>query len=147
MVNILFVCIHNSGRSQMAEAFLNNYHDQFICAESAGLEAGTLNPLVVESMKETGVDISHNKTKTVMEILETGKAYDYVVTVCDQAQAERCPFFPGNGRRLHWDFTDPSSFEGSRQEILTQIRDVRDKIHDAVNNLVSMIRETTFNSR
>jgi len=92
---ILFVCIHNSARSQMAEAFVNRYCSECFEAESAGLEPGNLNPIVIEAMAEDGIDISQNATKSVDEILRAGKTYDYVVTVCDEASAERCPIFPG----------------------------------------------------
>lgn len=129
MKNILFVCIHNSARSQMAEAFLNSQCLENVRAESAGLEEGKLNPLVVEVMEEVGIDISGNKAKTVIEMIEAGKAYDYVITVCDQASGERCPVFPGKVyKRLHWSFDDPSSFEGTHEEKLEKTRVIRDKI-------------------
>jgi arsenate reductase len=127
-ISILFVCLHNSARSQMAEAFVNRYFSDYFQAESAGLEPGTLNPIVVEAMAEDGIDISRNPAKSVQEILRAGKAYDYVVTVCDEASAERCPIFPGSGRRLHWSFPDPSRFSGIHAEKLEQIRNVRNAI-------------------
>jgi arsenate reductase len=138
-IKILFICVHNSARSQIAEAFVNNSHDTSVIAESAGLEAGSLNPLAVEAMKEMGIDISVNKTKTVFEILKSGKAYDYVITVCDKAQAERCPVFPGKGLRIHWDFPDPALFKGSREQILQQMHELRDKTAVKVKQLLSNI--------
>jgi arsenate reductase (thioredoxin) len=129
MKNILFVCIHNSARSQMAEAFLNSLGLKNVKAESAGLEEGKLNPVAVEAMKEIGIDISGNKTKTVKGFIESGKQYDYVITVCDATSGERCPIFPGNAyKRLHWSFDDPSSFAGTPEEKLTKTRIVRDQI-------------------
>ena len=125
---ILFVCIHNSARSQMAEAFVNRYCGDRFEAESAGLEPGTLNPLVVEAMAEDGIDISQNATKSVSDILKSGQTYDCVVTVCDEASAERCPIFPGNVVRLHWGFPDPSQFTGLHVEKLEQVRQVRNAI-------------------
>src|ERR1700744_4425633 len=113
---LLFVCIHNSARSQMAEAFVNRYCSEGFEAESAGLEPGKLNPIVVEAMAEDGIDISQNATKSVDEILRTGKIYDYVIAVCDEASAERCPILPGSGQRLHWGFPDPSQFTGIHAE-------------------------------
>lgn len=126
---VLFVCIHNSGRSQMAEALLRAVAGDRFEAESAGLEAGTLNPIVVASMKELGIDISAAKTKTVHDLLKQGRAYEYVLTVCDEANGERCPLFPGQVReRIHWSFQDPSSFQGTPEEKLAQTRVVRDQI-------------------
>jgi arsenate reductase len=135
-VRILFVCLHNSGRSQMAEAFINYARVDGVIAESAGLAAGTLNPLVVESMKKIGIDISRNKTKTVADMLERGTAYDYVVTVCDGAAAERCPIFPGRGKRLHWDLSDPAAVTGTETERLERVGEIRDMIRSAVGDLL-----------
>ena len=86
----------------MAEAFLKSLAGDKIETESAGLEPGSLNPLVVEVMREVGIDISANKTKGVMDMIERGKTYDYVVTVCDESSAESCPTFSGNSKKIHW---------------------------------------------
>ena len=126
--SILFVCIHNSARSQMAEAFLNQICGQEFEAHSAGLEPGTLNPMVVEVMQEVGIDIAGKKTKAVLETIKSGKMFTYVITVCDETSAERCPVFPGVTRRLHWSFADPSSFQGTREERLARTREVRDAV-------------------
>src|SRR5215472_14226792 len=107
---VLFVCIHNSARSQMAEAFLNQICCNDFEAHSAGLEPGKLNPVVVEAMNEIGLDISRNKTKSVDEAVKSGQNFPYVITVCDETSAERCPTFHGAGKRLHWSFPDPSRF-------------------------------------
>src|SRR5262245_1129908 len=96
-MKVLFVCIHNSARSQMAEAFLNQTCGEEFEAHSAGLEPGKLNPVVVEAMREIGVDISRNQTKAVTDFLQ--QPFDYVVTVCDETSAERCPVFPGKTKR------------------------------------------------
>jgi arsenate reductase len=125
---VLFVCIHNSARSQMAEAFLNAICGETFEAQSAGIEPGKLNPIVVEAMQEVGIDISGNPTKAVWDFIKAGKAFAYVITVCDETSAERCPIFPGVTTRLHWSFTDPSSFKGSHDERLAQTRTVRDTI-------------------
>ena len=129
---VLFVCIHNSARSQMAEAFLNAFGEERFHAESAGLEPGNLNPIVVEAMKEIGFDISKNRTKSVNDSLIKNKAYDYVITVCDETSAERCPVFSGKGKRLHWGFEDPSMLQGGRSEKLEGTRIIRDRIMDKV---------------
>ena len=129
MKNILFVCIHNSARSQMAEAFLNSLELENVLAESAGLEEGHLNPIVVDAMKEIGIDISENKSKSVQGFIDAGRHFNYVITVCDQASSESCPFFPGSAyKRLHWSFDDPSKFEGSYDEKLEKVRKLRDEI-------------------
>lgn len=135
--SVLFICIHNSARSQMAEAFLKTYGGARFTVESAGLEPGKLNPLVVEVMKEIGIDLSGKTTQGVADLLKQGKTFDAVITVCDEASAERCPMFPGKGRRLHWGFPDPSRFEGSHQEKLAQTRLVRDQISAKVKEFCS----------
>lgn len=140
-IKILFVCIHNSARSQMAEAFLNQFGGNKFEAESAGLEPGILNPMVVEAMKEIGIDISKNSTKDVFEFFKQGKLYDYIITVCDEASAERCPVFPGIAKQLHWSFTDPSGVKGSHEEKLTQIRKIRDAIKMKVEDLMILLLE------
>jgi arsenate reductase len=126
---VLFVCVHNSARSQMAEAFLKVLAGDRFEAMSAGLEPGTINPLVVEVMKEAGIDISRNKTKSVFDLYKKGELFSYVITVCDAASAERCPLFPGLlVSQMHWSFADPSSFSGTYEEKLAQTRAVRDAI-------------------
>jgi len=125
---VLFICVHNSARSQMAEAFLKQIAGDRFEVESAGLEPGKLNPVVVEAMKEVGIDISGNKTKSVFDFYKQGKQYDYVITVCDESQSGACPMFPGKGERLHWGFDDPSGFQGTWEEKLEKTREVRDKI-------------------
>lgn len=125
---VLFVCIHNSARSQMAEAFLNTMAADRFEAESAGIEPGSLNPMVVEAMDKIGIDISSNKTKSVQGLIDAKHGYDYIITVCDEAGAERCPAFPGRGKRMHMGFEDPSSFDGSGEEKLAKTIGVRDQI-------------------
>jgi arsenate reductase (thioredoxin) len=129
---VLFVCIHNSARSQMAEAFLNQICGGEFEALSAGLEPGKLNPVVVEVMQEIGIDISANKTKAVFDLFKSGQIFSHVITVCDEASAERCPIFPGVTTRLHWSFADPSGFRGTRTEMLDQTRRVRDTIKEKI---------------
>lgn len=133
-IKVLFVCVHNSARSQMAEAFLNNLSSGKFEAESAGLEPGTLNPVVVELMKEISIDISGNKTKSVFDFYKQGKRYEYVVTVCDEAAAERCPIFPTAKKTIHWSFKDPSSLKGEKNEIIEQVRLIRDEIKNKIEN-------------
>jgi len=125
---VLFVCVHNSARSQMAEAFLKQLAGDRFEVESAGIEPGALNPIVVDAMKEIGIDISGNQTKDVFDFLKRGKAFSYVITVCDEASGERCPIFPGISKRMHWSFEDPSSFTGTYGEKLRRVREVRNVI-------------------
>ena len=135
--NVLFVCIHNSARSQMAEAFLNALgHNRFI-AESAGLEPGKMNPLVVEAMKELGIDLSHKKTQSTEDCLKKETHYDYVVTVCDEISAEKCPFFPGGAKRLHWGFEDPSKLIGTQEEKLQAVRRIRNQIKTRIEQWIN----------
>ncbi len=129
---VLFVCVRNSARSQMAEAFLKRLCPDDFTAESAGLEPGTLDPLAVAVMREVGIDIAQNATKSAFDLFKSGKTYSYVVTVCDETNAERCPVFPGKARRLHWTFTDPSTLQGSHDERIAQARVIRDRIRAAI---------------
>ena len=125
---VLFLCVHNSARSQMAEAFLKKYGGDSFQVESAGLEPGKLNPVVVEAMQELQFDISGNRAKGVMEFIEQNEIFDYVVTVCDESSAQRCPIFPGDVKRLHWGFEDPSGLAGNHEEKLAKTRIIRDQI-------------------
>ncbi|MBN1494072.1 MAG: arsenate reductase ArsC [Candidatus Omnitrophica bacterium] len=130
---VLFVCIHNSARSQIAEAFLKQLAGDRFEVESAGLEPGKLNPFVIQAMKEIGIDISHNKTKSVFDLFKQGKKFQYVIAVCDAEAAEKCPIFPTMKEKLHWSFPDPSSFQGTDEEKLAFTRTVRDEIKHAID--------------
>src|SRR6184192_1041990 len=111
---VLFICVHNSARSQMAAALLNQTCGEFFEAQSAGLEPGTINPLVVEALLELGIDISKNTTQRVFDVWTSGQIFQFVVTVCSEAEAEGCPIFAGVTTRLHWPFDDPSKFTDAR---------------------------------
>lgn len=129
---VLFVCIHNSARSQMAEAFLNKHGEGQFEAESAGIEPGKMNPNVVKVMQEVGIDLSQKGTQGVFDLFRQGRFYNAVITVCDAANAERCPVFPGRVKRVAWSFEDPSTFKGSQEEVLLHTRQIRDEIEKAV---------------
>jgi len=129
---VLFVCIHNSARSQIAEALLKQMAGDRFEVESAGLEPGRLNPLAVEVMKKIGIDISENQTKSAFDLFKEGRLYTHVITVCDETSAEQCPFFPGITTRLHWSFADPSGFTGTQQEKLEKTRRVREAIREKI---------------
>lgn len=140
IAKVLFLCIHNSARSQMAEAYLKKFGGDDFLPDSAGLEAGTLNPLAVEVMKEDGIDISMNTTHGVFDYFKQGKIFQYVITVCDAANAEQCPIFPGINEKIAWDFPDPSKFTGTHEEKLEQTRKVRDQIKQAVLDFIKKVQ-------
>ncbi len=135
---VLFVCVHNSARSQMAEAFLNYLGENDFIAESAGLEPGKLNLHVVTVLKEIGIDISGKETNDVFNFYREGRIYDYVITVCDETAGERCPLFPGISERLHWSFEDPSALKGTDEEILLRVRIIRDKIKNQIIEFIKL---------
>ncbi len=136
---VLFVCIHNSARSQMAEAFLNGLGGDDYEAQSAGFEPGVLNPLVVESMGELGYDLSNAKTKSVFDFFKDGKRYNYVITVCDEMTAQKCPIFPGVTHRIHWSVEDPASLGGSKEKKLARVAVIRDSVKRKVEKLIAGI--------
>jgi arsenite-transporting ATPase len=130
---VLFLCVHNSARSQMAEAFLSQLCGEQMEAHSAGLEPTKINPIVVEVMKEVGIDLSQKQTQDVWSIVKRSELYAFVITVCDEA-AEQCPIFPGVTKRRSWSFADPAAFEGTHEEKLAMTREVRDQIRREVES-------------
>ncbi len=136
MIKVLFLCVHNSARSQMAETFLNDLGEGKYTAESAGLEPGNLNPFVVKAMEEIGYDIKDNSTNSVFNYYKEGRKYNYVVKVCDQINGQRCPIFPGTTNVINWNIEDPSSIEGSEEEKMERVREIRDQIKNKVINFI-----------
>ena len=128
---VLFLCTHNSARSQMAEGLLRHLAGDRFEVMSAGTESTFVRPEAIEAMSELGADISGQRSKTLERYL--GEPFDYVVTVCDDAN-EACPVFPGAEHRLHWSFQDPSRAEGSEEERLEVFRKVRDKIQARISD-------------
>ncbi|MFQ6125481.1 MAG: arsenate reductase ArsC [Candidatus Heimdallarchaeota archaeon] len=128
---ILFICTHNSARSQMAEGLLKTLYGTHYNAFSAGIEPSDVNPFAIKVMAELGIDISMYHSKNIENF--RGKEFDYVVTVCDHAK-ETCPFFPGGKKFLHQGFEDPSTCTGTEEEILTCFKRVRDEIRDWIKN-------------
>lgn len=122
---ILFLCTHNSARSQMAEGFLRSLAGDRFEVASAGTQATRVHPLAVQAMAEAGIDLSGHTSKTVDQYLE--QPWDYVITVCDAAN-EACPVFPKKSGRLHWSFPDPSQASGTDDQRLEVFRRVRDQI-------------------
>lgn len=142
MIKVLFVCVHNSARSQMAEAFLNDLGKGYFIAESAGLEPGTINPLIVKVMAEIGYDLSQNKTNSVFDYFKEGRLYSIIVKVCDQENGQRCPIFPLAMNVLDWTFEDPADFSGTEEEKLEQARQLRNKIRENVIAMIDAYKET-----
>ena len=128
---VLFLCTHNSARSQMAEGLLRHLAGDRFEVMSAGTESTFVRPEAIEAMSELGADISGQRSKTLERYL--GEPFDYVVTVCDDAN-EACPVFPGAEHRLHWSFQDPSRAEGSEEERLEVFRKVREEIRARISD-------------
>ena len=130
---VLFLCTHNSARSQMAEGLLRQLAGDRFEVMSAGTEATHIRLLAIRAMDEIGIDISGQESKTLDRYLD--EPFDYVITVCDDAN-EACPFFPGAANRLHWSFEDPSRIEGSEEERLAVFRSVRDRIRERIEDVL-----------
>jgi arsenate reductase len=130
-LRILFLCTHNSARSQMAEALTRHYGGDKVEVYSAGTEPGRVHPLAARVMAESGIDISEARSKSLNEFL--GEIFDYVITVCDRAN-ETCPVFPGDPERIHWSFEDPSAVEGTEGERLKAFRDIRNLLNMRIQN-------------
>jgi arsenate reductase len=132
---VLFICVQNSARSQIAAALLNKLCGDYYEAHSAGLEPGVLNPFTVEALQEVGIDISRNKTQSVFDVWKSARhTFTYAITVCSESEAEACPIFAGVTTRLHWSFDDPSKFTGTHEERLEKTRRVRDEIRATIDS-------------
>ncbi len=136
---VLFLCTHNSARSQMAEGLLRHLGADRFDAFSAGSEAARVRPLAIRAMGELGIDISRQESKTLDRYLT--EPFDYVITVCDQANAS-CPIFPGRSKRLHWSLPDPSQATGTEDEQLAVYRAVRDDLRQRIETELLGARET-----
>jgi arsenate reductase len=124
----LVICQHNSGRSQMAQAYLQRFHGGTIEFDSAGYEpANAVNPLVVTVMREDGIDLSGKKPQGAFDLVKQGRFYGLIITVCDVSEA-LCPVFPGYTRRLNHPFPDPAAVTGSYEERIDSVRRIRDAI-------------------
>jgi arsenate reductase (thioredoxin) len=123
---VLFLCTHNSARSQMGEGLLRHLASGRLEVASAGTEATRVHPLAIRAMREIGIDLSSHTSKTVDAVLD--RPWNYVITVCDAAN-ERCPLFPARTTRLHWTLEDPSQARGTEEQRLATFRRIRDQIH------------------
>lgn len=133
---VLFLCIHNSARSQMAEEYLRKLAGEEFEVESAGFEPSTINPLVIQAMKEEGIDLTGKESKNVFDLYKAQKFYGFIVTVCDRAEEEKCPTFPGLAKRIHWKLEDPADFTGTDEEKLIRVKDLRNKIKELVEEFI-----------
>jgi arsenate reductase (thioredoxin) len=129
---VLFLCSHNAARSQMAEAFLRAYGGDRFAVQSAGTVATEVHPLAVRAMREVGIDIAPQRSKSVDEV---GEGWDVVVTVCDA----NCPIPPRSGMKLRWSFPDPALAGGNEEQRLAAFRTVRDRIQKRVRSLVARL--------
>lgn len=140
MTRVLFICVHNSARSQMAEAYLRRFCGEAATVVSAGLDPTTINPLVVAVMAEDGFDLSGNTTRKVFDLYKDGLLFEYVVTVCEESLERECPVFPGVTHRLHLPFPDPAGVEGDEAAKLAQVRVIRDRIKQRMVELAAEIK-------
>jgi arsenate reductase len=131
VTRVLFLCTHNSARSQMAEGFLRAMAGDRFEAGSAGTEKTSVNPLAIRAMAELGIDLGGHTSKLYADV--ASGPWDYLITVCDDAN-ERCPWVPGSVKRLHWSFPDPSRATGSEEERLAVFRRVRDQIQERLTD-------------
>lgn len=142
-MRVLFICVHNSARSQMAEAYLRQMAGEGLTVESAGLDPTVVNPLVVAVMAEEGIDLSGKKTQKVFDLFRDGRLFDAVVTVCEESLEGQCPVFPGVTHRLHLPFPDPAAVTGTDEERLAQVRRIRDAIKESMAKLARELAAAT----
>ena len=128
-VKVLFVCVHNAARSRMAEALLRKLGRHRFDVTSAGFDPREANPLAIRALAELGLSLPTTAAQpSVFELFKRGWLFHYVIGVCDEEHGQRCPVFPGVTQRLHWNFADPATFEGTDDERLAQVVEVRDAI-------------------
>jgi len=133
MQNVLVLCTGNSCRSQIAHGFLEKLSEGRANIYSAGIETHGVNPKAIATMKEAGIDISHHTSNNLTEYIQI--PFDYIITVCDNAK-ENCPYFPGNAKRFHHNFTDPAKAQGTDQEVMKEFARVRDEIKFYCENFI-----------
>lgn len=139
-IKVLFICVHNSGRSQIAEAYLKKIGGDRFEVESAGYKPTSLNPFIRKVMEEDGFDLSKKETQSTWDFFKEGKHFKYIITVCDRAHEEECPLFSKPFVQLNWPYPDPESFTGTEEEKLEQARMLRDSIKTRIEQFVE---ETT----
>jgi arsenate reductase len=133
MKKALFICGHNSGRSQMAETLLSKMGGSEFTVKSAGLQpADAVNPLVKEVMQELGFDMAGQTPKSAFDLFKSGELFTHVITVCDKETDDNCPIYPGIQKRENWPFPDPEKLTGTHEEKLAQLRKIRDDIKNRI---------------
>jgi arsenate reductase len=137
MVRVLFLCTHNSARSQIAEGILRSKSNGKIEAFSAGTEATQIHPMAIRALSEMGIDISHQYSKNLEKFI--GQKFDYIITVCDRARSETCPIFPGDPVRIHWSFPDPAAVEGKEEQRYKAFEDTSVQMTARISYLLLMI--------
>lgn len=140
-LRVLAICIHNSARSQMTEEFLRLCGDDLFDVESAGVEPGSINPIVAELLLEEGIDIREKATQSVFDLHKAGRSFDYVIAVCDKEAAEQCPIYPSERERFHWPFPDPSRAEGTAEEKKEYIRPIMEQIRARASEFCEKVRQ------
>ena len=144
-IKVLFVCVHNAARSRMAETLLSDMGGRRFEVMSAGFEPHPINPIVAEALAQIGLrPCSTEPQPSVFELFKQSRRFDYVISVCDGADGERCPIFPGVTERLSWSFPDPSTFTGSHDEMLRRTAEVREAI---AKNIAEWLEELTLSER
>lgn len=133
---VLFICVHNSARSQMAEEYLRLLGGDRYEVESAGFSPTAINPLVIEAMREEGIDLSNKKTQDLYDLIKQSKFFGYVITVCERAKEKECPVFPGVPMRIYWDLENTEYFTGTEEEKLEKVKALRDKIKALVQEFI-----------
>lgn len=133
---VLILCTGNSARSQMAEGLLRHMAGEHVEVYSAGVERSFVRPQAIEAMRERGIDITNQRSKSVDEFV--GQKFDYVITVCDNAR-DRCPVFPTETERIHWSFDDPAKAEGDEEAVLAVFRRVRDEIEECLRKFSEQV--------
>lgn len=139
-IKVLFVCVQNTFRSQMAEAIMNTKYGELFEAESAGLEPGEVHPLAIEAMDQIGIDLRGKQTHSVFDFFKEHRFYSYVITVCSREAEKRCPIFPGTLRQLNWELPDVAQCQDSAQECLNQAVKLRQEIEQRIDALVQEIQ-------
>ncbi|MCF6309200.1 MAG: arsenate reductase ArsC [Sulfurimonas sp.] len=138
---VLFICIHNSARSQIAEALLKKYANDLFEVQSAGFEPSSINPIAIELLqKEENINISNNSSDAIFELFKQGRHFNLVITVCDEGNAQRCPIFPGLNYRIHWSFEDPSSIEGTDEQKYEKVKEIYLLIKKEVMNFIYLAK-------
>lgn len=136
---VLFLCVHNSFRSQIAEAILNSKYGDIFEAESAGLHKTKINPMAIEVMNDYGIDISNKSSNDAFDFYREGRHYSYIITVCNRAVEKDCPIFPGVQQRINWSFEDPENFTGTHEEIFKKSVELRDMIEKKITEFVDAV--------